>query len=332
MKRIATPFALVALVAIAAPLVLADAKTTKKTLTRLPGLLGAAASMFGGSAYNDGSTSTIAVKGNRMSDISALSGSIIDLTEQKVYSLAPKSKEYTVMTFEQMRAMMAKARADMQKQADQAKARQGTPPPQPTDKPQVEMVTDTDVKETGQHKQVAGQNTREVVITLTTHEKGKTIEQSGGSVLTFNNWLASSIPAIDEITAFTLKYAKAAYGDEFAADAQQAMQAMAMYPGLQSAMQRMQQEGKKLQGTSLSSAMTFDMVLSDAAWKQAEADSKKNQSGGGGLGGFLAGKMGAGGPSKQRTTVVTITNDYLTIERTATDADVALPAGYKEKK
>src|SRR5687768_11173783 len=100
MKRtIATVSTLAVLAALTAALS-ADVKTREKTTFKLEGFLGRMVSMFG---PKDGVTSTVAVKGNRLARLNDTTGQIIDLTEQKVYDLDIKRKEYKVTTFAQLR-------------------------------------------------------------------------------------------------------------------------------------------------------------------------------------------------------------------------------------
>jgi len=69
--------------------------------------------------------------------------------------------------------------------------------------------------------------------------------------------------------------------------------------------------------------MRTETVKSAAAMAQAP-------SGGGGISGALARRMM--GKPQQRSVLFTSTNETLSIDPTATDADVAIPAGFKEKK
>ena len=47
-------------------------------------------------------------------------------------------------------------------------------------------------------------------MTITVREKGKTLEQSGGMVLTSDMWLAPKIAAMKEIADFDVRYAQEA--------------------------------------------------------------------------------------------------------------------------
>ena len=74
-------------------------------------------------------------------------------------------------------------------------------------------------------------------MTITLREKGKTLEQGGGMVMTSDMWLAPKIAAMKEIADFDLRYAQKLYGGMFAgASAEQMAAAMAMYPMMKEAM------------------------------------------------------------------------------------------------
>src|SRR5690349_8931999 len=89
---------------ILAPAVHADVKTQEKSLVKFEGMLGRLAGMGGGAASKDGVTNTVAVKGHRMATFNDQTGMIIDLSEEKIYNVDLKKKEYRVVTFAEMRA------------------------------------------------------------------------------------------------------------------------------------------------------------------------------------------------------------------------------------
>jgi hypothetical protein len=331
MKRSISVVALAAGVAMTATALRADVKTVEHTKMTLAGVMGSLMNRFGGSAAKDGITSTVAVRGNRKSSTNDLTGEIIDLTEQKVYTLDVKKKEYTVKTFAQIRADFEKQRADAQKNAASMKPADQTAAPNQNTK---QMQFDVTAKETGQRKNVAGYDTREEILTITAHEKDKTIEESGGFIMTLDEWLAPKIAALDEVRQFEMKYYQAIYGESIVADMQQMAQMSAMYAAFQPMMGKMQTEGAKLSGTPLETTTTFDSVKSADQMKQAAAQ-QQQQSSGGGLGGMLAKRL-AGNRGNQsqdaRGTVMTTTMNVQSIATSVSDADLAIPAGFKEKK
>ena len=68
------------------------------------------------------------------------------------------------------------------------------------------MEVDFSLKDTGQKKTINGFDTHEVVMTITMREKGKTLEESGGLVLTSDMWMAPKIAAMKEIPEFEQRY------------------------------------------------------------------------------------------------------------------------------
>ncbi len=191
------------LVALTAGPAWAEVKTREKTHVSLGGMLGKMFNMFGGKAAKEGVVATTAVKGNRKSTMNDTTGQIIDLSEEKIYTLDLKKKTYEVTTFEELRQKMREAREKAQKDAE---AQQGKEEKAQKTEPQKELEVDFNVKETGQKKQIAGYDAREVIMTITVREKGKTLEDSGGIVMTVDEWLGPQIAALKELTDFDIKY------------------------------------------------------------------------------------------------------------------------------
>jgi hypothetical protein len=75
----------------------------------------------------------------------------------------------------------------------------------------------------------------------------------------------------------------------------------------------------------------FEAVKSDEQMKAAQ--NQAPPASGGGLSGALARRMMANrGQPQQRAKAFTSTSELLSLETTATEADVAIPAGFKLKK
>jgi len=299
---------------------LADVKTRDKTQVKFEGMLGRMVGMVGGKAAREGVVTTVAVKGDRKAELNDTSGRIVDLKEEKVYELDVKKKSYEVVTFDELRRRMREAREKAEKSA----TNEGEAPQQ--DKPAREMEVDFDVKETGQTRSIAGHTTKEVLMTVTVREKGRALEDGGGMVMTSNSWMAPAIPAMRELSDFERRYWKAIAPEVAGVSAEQMAAVMAMYPMMKQAMERLQAEGTKLQGTPLATTTVFEAVKSK---DQAAQDSQ--QSSGGGLGGMLARKM-MKNESRPRATVFTLTHETLEVSSTVAAEDLQLPAGFKEKK
>jgi hypothetical protein len=327
MKKFLSWSAAMAAVVLVAPVTLADVKTREKTTFSMEGMMGGLVRMFGGQAAREGVTSTVAVKGSRKSSLTDATGEIIDLSEEKVYTLDVKKQEYRVVTFAEMRAEFEKAKAEAEKQAREAK---------PEEKAQMEeagrqLEFDVDVRETGERKTIAGQQARQVILTITGREKGQTLDAGGGFVMTNDMWLGPRVAALDELHQFQMKFVQAVYGSAFTAgDLRQTAGLAAMYPSFQTMAQKLRDESGKLEGTALSTTMTFEGVRSEA---QMKAASEQSSNTGGGIGGMLARRMmGNRGQPQARSKVLTTTHELLSIDTSVTDADVALPANFKEKK
>jgi hypothetical protein len=321
----------------------ADVRADEKARVEFAGVLGRMFNLFGGKSAREGVTSTVAVKGNRKATLSDATGQIVDLDEQKIYDLDVKKKTYKVTTFAELRRQMEeakqKAQEDARKAQAQEKAEPSAPPP---DEKQPQVDVDFDIKNTGQTRTINGFETHESVMTITVRQKGKTLEEAGGMILTSDMWLAPKIAAMKEIADFDMRYAQMLLGPMVAgASPDQMAAATAMYPYMKQAMARMTAEGTKLDGTAVQTVTTLDAVKSaeqiaaEAKTREDDSKSKQPSSVGGMLGGFMAKKMqkkAAGGDegNKARATFMTATSDVLKVVTDVTPGDVAVPAGFKE--
>src|SRR5215210_2481628 len=190
----------------------AEVKTREKTQVKFEGMLGRMVNMFGGKGVKDGIVSATAVKTQRRATFGDVTGQIVDLNEEKIYDLDMKKKEYKVTTFEEVRRQMREAQEKAEKEAAEAQKEAKEQKEEKPGEPAKQLDVDFDVKETGQKKPLAGYDTREVIMTITVREKGKTLEESGGLVMTSDMWLAPQIAAMQEIADFDLKYAQKLYG------------------------------------------------------------------------------------------------------------------------
>jgi len=331
-RSLTTAFMTLPLAAVLVVSLAAEVKTREKTQVKFEGMLGRMVNMFGGKGAREGVVSATAVKTQRRATFGDSNGQIVDLTEEKIYNLDMKKKEYTVTTFEQVRQQMREAREKAEKEAAEAQKESREQKPEKTEKgePAKQLDVDFDVKETGQKKQLVGYDTREVIMTITVREKGKTLDESGGLVITSDMWLGPQIPAMNEAGEFELRYWKQLQGGETAGvSAEQMAAAIAMYPMLKPALDRLKQESGKLSGTPLMTTMTFEAVKSTEAMKTESAQASSSS---GGLSGMLARKMMKKEDPKQRATIFTTQHEVLEIATTVAPADLEIPAGFKEKK
>jgi len=301
----------------------AEVKTRDKSQLKLEGMLGRVAGMFGGKAAREGVETTNAVKGTRKIEIGDTTGRIIDLKEEKVYDLDMRKKTYEVTTFDEIRRRLKEAQERARQDAQKEEGRDQ--PAQQPEKPEKEYEVDFDVKETGQQRTIAGHQARQVISTVTVREKGRTLDEGGGAVLTVDSWLGPELPALKELAEFDLRYAKAISPDAPTLSAEQLAAVLALYPMLRTANERLQKEGSKLRGTPLATTTTFEGVKSKDALEQ-----QKQNTGGGGIGGMLARRM-MKKEEKPRATVFTLTHETVEISTDVAENDVAIPAGFKQK-
>jgi hypothetical protein len=285
----------------------------------------------------------VAVKGDREARLTQETGQIVDLSEEKVYDLDLKKKVYKTTTFAELRRRMEEARKKAQEEAQRAQAKGDNKAAANQQEPQVEV--DFDLKNTGQKKTINGFDTSQEVMTITVRQKGKTLEQAGGLVLTADLWIAPKIDAMKEVQDFQIRYAQKLYGGTMLAgvQAEQMATVMAMYPMMKQAIGRMNVEGDRVQGTAILSTMTFDAVKSEDQVAQESAQQSQDDSKGkipgvgsimGGLARRAAAKKTGNGDeaNKARATIMTGTHEVLKVATSVSPEDLAIPAGFKESK
>jgi hypothetical protein len=320
------------MVALTAGPALAEVKTREKTHVALGGMMGKMFNLFGGKSAKEGVVSTTAVKANRKATMNESTGQIVDLSEEKIYDLDMKKKTYEVTTFEELRRRMREARERAEKEAKE-QGDQGKEEKQTQQEPQKQYEVDFDVKETGQKKQIAGYDTREVIMTIIVREKGKTLEDAGGVVMTADSWLGPKIAAMNEVVDFELRYWKQLQGTEsMGMSAEQMATVLAMFPPVKQAMERLQKEGPKLEGTPLAVTTKVEGVKSK---EQAAQQEETPKSAGGLAGRFMKkvtkkddGESAAGG----RAMIFTSEHEVQELQTSVAASDLAIPEGFKEKK
>ncbi len=330
--------AFVLVVAAATASVSADVRTDQRVKFQLGGAIGKLVNLFGGKGARDGVTSTVAVKGDRKATMSDTTGQIIDLAEEKIYDLDLKKKTYKVTTFAELRKQMEDAKREAEKNARE----QANEPAQPDEKdPNAkEYEVDFDVKSTSETRTINGFNTTKSVVTVTVREKGKTLDQAGGMVMTTDMWLTPEAPSTKDLADFDRRYAEKLYGPMVAgASAQDMAMAMAMYPQMKPALDKMRAEGGKLSGTAILTDVRMEAVPPGTAGQTAAAPPAPEEPKKRGLGGMLGGlKKMAEGAEKgnsgkpERAVIMTTSVEVLKLTTDVDATSVALPAGFSQSK
>jgi hypothetical protein len=337
MSRMRIAAATAAAVLLSSAYAFADVKADERGHVKFEGGLGRVVGIFGGKAAREGVKSTITVKGDRKISTNDTNGQIVDLAEEKIYELDIRKKTYTVSTFAELRRRMEEARKKAE--ADAAKMKQEKSADAPPEQKGKEIEVDFSVNETEQRKAINGFDTHQAIMTIVFREKGKTLEQAGGLVITSDIWLAPRIAAMREIAEFELRYARALQGPMVTgASPEEMAAALAMYPMLRDGLLRMRDEVVKLDGTPILTTTTVESVKSEeqlaAEKKSADAESRPSASSGvGGLVGGLARRATKGRDEpKARATFMTTTNEVLKVTTDVSAADVSIPAGFRESK
>jgi len=303
----------------------AEVKMDEKSQVKFGGMLGKMFNLFGGKGSKEGMVSTVAVKGDRKMAITESVGEIVDLNEEKKYEFDLKKKTYKVITFDEIRKEIEEARQKAEKEAAKSKDKDKAP----------EMEIEFDVKETGQTKAVNGYDCRQVIMTITTHEKGKKIEDAGGLVMTADMWMEPNLTAGNEVADFERRYLQKISGTDNA----QMMQAMAMFPGLDQAMAKMKTQSADLKGTAIQTVMTVESVpAKEQLAQQQKQEQEQESSGGGGLLGGFAKRLGRKksddqpqADSGKKNAIMTMNHEILKLATTVAPEDISLPAGLKLK-
>ena len=342
MRRVSLCAVIVCAVLFGSSSLSADVRSDQRIKFQLGGMLGKMVNMFSKGA-REGVTTTVAVKGSRKVTLNGdSSGQIIDLAEEKIYDLDLKKKQYKVTTFAELRRQMEEARRDAEKNAREAERDEPSRPAE-KDPNQKEFEVDFDIKNTGETRAINGFNTTKGVMTITVREKGKTLNDAGGMVMTTDMWMTPNAPSTKELMDFERRYAEKVYGTTVSGASPQDMaMAMAMYPQMKPALDRMAAEGSKLPpGTAILSEMRMEMVPPGTANQSAEALPAPEQPKKKGLGGMLGGlkKMAEqaernqnSNAKPQRAIVMSTSVEILKLTTDVDAASVAIPAGFKEQK
>jgi carbon monoxide dehydrogenase subunit G len=135
---------------------------------------------------------TVAVKGDRMVHWSAHHASVIDIDKETITEINFDKKQYSVMTFAQMKQMMDEMSQKM-KSSDAQKA---------------DVQFKVSVKDTGEKKQIAGFDTHEMLLTMEMEGADKESGNKGGMNMTADMWIAPKSAGYNEIADFYKRMSK----------------------------------------------------------------------------------------------------------------------------
>jgi hypothetical protein len=281
------------------------------------------------------------------------SAEIVLLDQDKLYHLNVNKKEYTEMTFEQLRAQMQKV-SDQMNSADNKRQQ-----PSAIDQSKCEWLpAKVDVNKSGEKAQFAGYDSQRVTVTATQPCKDKETGAICEIALVLDQWMSADFAESNEARKFYSAYAsKMGMNPANAQDASERAKALfSQYKGVWTEVASKMQTVK---GYPVKSSFTLGMggaQCKDSGAQQPQqaqssqsADTPTTPSG---LAGAVAGKLGglfkkkdtADAPAAQPTTVaapvvmppgdvalMTITSQLVSVSTGSIGADqFSVPPGYKK--
>ncbi|MBS1857643.1 MAG: hypothetical protein JST11_19900 [Acidobacteria bacterium] len=276
---------------------------------------------------------TVSVKGDRMVHKSAQRASIIDLGTQTITSVDFQKKQYSVMTFEEMKQMLQQMQEKMKQNPDA----------------QVNFKVSADA--TGKSKAVNGLDAKEMILKMEMETTDAKTGQKGSMLITTDMWLAPGVPGYQEVRDFHKRMAEKLNwtpgGNMFMQN-----------PQIAEGMAQVAKEMSKLDGVPVEQQIVMGMAGqagAEGAQQQQQQAQQQQQpqekpSLGGALGGALGGRFGlgrkkssaqqqqtdntqaqGGGGSGQPGSLIEMTTVMSGFSNAGVgDSDFTVPAGFKK--
>ena len=224
----------------------ADFSYTEKTQITGGALLGMmkAVGTFSKQARQAGEpiVSNVTIKGNRMVRSNSMRTEIVDLDNETITTIDHARKQYTTMTFEQMKQRIADTIAKGKEQKTDSDSTAAN----------TDLSFQVKVRNTGATKDVAGVNASEAILSMAMDATDKKSGQTGSLAITNDMWLAPEVPGYEEVREFQQRFA-AKLGTVFSESINPAM--LASQPGAGKAMADMVKEMSKLKGVPVLQVM-----------------------------------------------------------------------------
>src|ERR1019366_9342772 len=234
---------------------------------------------------------TIAVQGDKMMHRTSNSASVIDLASGTITHIDFQKKQYSVMTFEEMKQLMEQMSQKAQKAQKGDKG---------------EMKFKVSANATGKSKQVAGFEAKEMVMKMEMEmeatDKDSGQSQKGGMTVTTDMWIAPGVPGYQEVRDFQKRMSEKLHwtpgGNMFMSD-----------PKVSEGMAEVYKEIARLDGMPVQQFISMGIAGQPGA-SGAPADGSappaqqqpqvERPSVGGALGGALGGRLGLGGLGRKK--------------------------------
>lgn len=232
----------------AASTVWADFSYTKTTRVTGGTLLKMTRFMPGTGSIKEPQTHTIAVKGGKMVTYDKDTATIIDADAETMTQIDFKKKQYSVITFAEMKQALQAMKQQMeQMQAQMQQAQEQMPAVNLLDAVKIS------VNDTGQSKTISGMTTKQYILTMELSAPTGAPADLPGSKTTMDAWLTPTLPGYEEVTQFTAKMASKM------AELTPGMNPMGMFrPDIAKTVDVMSQEMSKMKGISVYETLTMN--------------------------------------------------------------------------
>ena len=195
--------------------------------------------------------STYYLKDNRLATVSADNIEIIDLDKETITHIDTLKKTYTVVTFQQMKEQMEKAKAEMEKKQAEHPAAKPTADPNADN---VKMSYDVKVRKTGAEKQISGLSANEAIMTMMMNATDQKTQQTGALALTNDMWMVPEIPGYGQMREFYMRMGKK-MGSVTSGVGLDMSKLLTQNPGATQALTDMAKEMQKLEGVPIMQIM-----------------------------------------------------------------------------
>ena len=200
MRRISTM--LLVFLVFGASALQAEFSYTRTTRVTGGSLLNMSRFIPGGGGIREPQTHTVAVKGGKIVTYDKDTATVIDADAETMTQIDFKKKQYSVITFAEMKQAILALRQQMEQMQAQLKAQgQEMPAINPLDSFKIS------VNDTGQTKQISGLDTKNYVVTMEINSPPGAPPNLLTSKSTMDSWVTPKLPGYDEVSQFGLKLA-----------------------------------------------------------------------------------------------------------------------------
>ena len=136
---------------------------------------------------------SVLVKGDRMANVTGDTAQVIDLETETITDINFEKKTYSVVSFAQMAQVLEQAADKLKSQKEAEK---------------VDVNFKVSLKDTGQTRQIAGKDTRQMVLTMEMAGTDTSSGREGSMVVTAEMWLGPKLAGYEEVSRFNQRMAQ----------------------------------------------------------------------------------------------------------------------------